>query len=90
MGIRRVKDQKQQSQLKVSQTLYSYRAPASVASSSLTQSSVDSTKSVKSMMTSRSLFAYDVKLIFNDLKKTALITVLILLGLALITWYLKR
>src|SRR5471030_512924 len=102
MAIRRTKEQKQITQQKrVAALQYSYRAPVTSAhpqskpqSSPTTITTTTSTRSAeptpKSAVTSRDLFQYDVRLIFQDLLKTVVITTFIFVLLIGITWYLRR
>lgn len=85
MGIRRTKEYKQQVQLKLAQHQYRYQAPSQSVADSKTSGAV-----VKSHHDARDLFAYDVKLIYRDLFKTILITVVILGLLVGLTIYLKH
>ncbi len=91
MAYRRSKEQppalQQNGQLsKKLNVQYSYRAPSKKAS----DVSASAKTAAVTPSASRSLFKYDVNLIFNDLKKTILITVIIFILLFVINWYLKR
>ncbi len=83
MAIRRTKETYPTNQVKKLNVQYSYHAPSRpLADLNQPKEEVPSV--------SKSLFKYDVKLIFNDLKKTALITIVIFIILFGVTWYLKR
>jgi hypothetical protein len=91
MAYRRSKEQppalQQNGQLsKKLNVQYSYRAP----SKKIAEATNTGKTTAASSNSTRSLFKYDVSLIFNDLKKTIFITIFIFILLFVINWYLKR
>jgi len=76
-------------QIKLNQVQYSFRADAANRSSSKRTHANDDLKP-KEIHSAKDLFSYDVKLIFNDLRKTVFITIFIIVLLLVITLYLKR
>lgn len=89
MAVTRRKENKpgsQANQIRVAQVQYSYQAPSELKSAARPSGSSKSASPVGA----RALFAYDAKLIVNDLVKTVVITGFILVVLIVITWYLKR
>ncbi len=94
MAVSRKKEQSQNQfnqngQLKLTQVKYSYRADGS-SNMARRNTAVAASIKPKQIHSAKDLFSYDVNLIFSDLRKTIFITLLIIVLLLVITWYLRR